>query len=151
MQNFCYKLARPYSYRAWRNLVKINKIHCRATFDVSGNAWSCDCTIFPFFEFVTETSSMSRKMDDMVCSSPNYLKGRKLVDLAADDLTCETQSHFFKTVEYHIIDITVIFLLIIFASFFFARSRADFEVFHARARKIFKRQEKILWLSIYLL
>lgn len=116
----------------------------KAMFDVGGNEWMCDCTILPFYNYVISTPSMSRKMSEMLCHGPVYLKERKLVDLKPSDLTCETKSHLYKTIEYHITDLILIASALLIGRCFFARSRDDFDLFHAHASRILRRQEKQL-------
>ena len=85
---------------------------------------------------------MSKKMDEMTCTYPIYLRDRKLVEITAEDLTCETPAHLFKTLEYHMTDLTLILIAVIAGRLLFTRSRQDLDTFHAKATNLFKFQRK---------
>ena len=54
----------------------------RSTIDTEGNQWNCDCSIIPFYNFLSnDISSLQRKMIGIVCQSPLYLADTRLIDL----------------------------------------------------------------------
>jgi len=118
----------------------------RSTIDTEGNKWNCDCSIIPFYNFLSnDISSLQRKMIGIVCQSPLYLAETRLIDLELSDLTCETNSHLMKNILHHQSQIFgLVALIFIFRWLVFSRTLQDLKTFHEKTKTMITNSKKAI-------
>ncbi|CAG5109776.1 Oidioi.mRNA.OKI2018_I69.chr2.g4266.t1.cds [Oikopleura dioica] len=86
-------LAKFYYLNLAKNLMEtpslslVNPKNIGTSYDLSENPWKCDCKMKDFHEFLKKLPN--KRAIDIICASPEHLKGRNLRNLTTSDLSCE--------------------------------------------------------------
>ena len=101
--------------------LKTFKQHHSFVVDVRNNPFDCNCDMKDFLEFFNDAKLSSELgiqynyLKNLQCTSPEYLKGRRILDLTAIDLGCfiETETIMTAPIVILCLFITLLFVILV--------------------------------------